>query len=107
MLVSHFMITYSFVFGKLIGSSTLLRTHGKGGARATTLFLSAPPSEKSAGGFQQAGKKEGGWGESILAPPAIPGSGTGVGAAPLSCSVKRGKAKHFSIPFRRRVARQN
>src|SRR3990167_8467489 len=68
MLVSHFMITYSFVFGKLKGSSTLLRAHGKGGASATILsFLSAPPSEKSAGGFQQAGKKEGGWGEGIFA----------------------------------------
>ena len=30
-------------------------------------FLSVPPSEKSAGGFQQAGKKEGGWGEGIFA----------------------------------------
>ena len=50
------------------GSSTLLRAHGKGGASATTLsFLSAPPPEKSAGGFQQAGKKEGGWGEGIFA----------------------------------------
>jgi len=50
------------------GSSTLLRAHGRVGASATTLsFLSAPPSEKSAGGFQQAGKKEGGWGEGIFA----------------------------------------
>ena len=31
MLVSHFMITYSFVFGKLKGSSTLLRVHWNGG----------------------------------------------------------------------------
>jgi len=37
------------------GSSYLLRAHGKGGARATILFLSVPPPEKSAGGFQQAG----------------------------------------------------
>ena len=51
MLVSHFMITYSFVFGKFKGSSTLLRAHGKGGASATILFLSVPPPEKSAGGF--------------------------------------------------------
>src|SRR3989344_5876663 len=50
------------------GSSTLLRAHGRVGASETTLsFLSAPPSEKSAGGFQQAGKKEGGWGEGIFA----------------------------------------
>ena len=29
--------------------------------------VEVPPSEKSAGGFQQAGKKEGGWGEGIFA----------------------------------------
>src|SRR3989344_2962550 len=68
MLVSHFMITYLCSFGKLKGSSTLLRAHGKGGASATILsFLSVPPSEKIAGGFQQAGKKGGGWGEGIFA----------------------------------------
>jgi len=49
------------------GSSTLSPAHGKGGARATILFLSATPPEKSAGGFQQAGKKEGGLGEGIFA----------------------------------------
>ncbi|MBI1755301.1 hypothetical protein HYR65_03380 [Candidatus Azambacteria bacterium] len=37
------MITYSFAFGKLKGSFTLLRAHGKGGASATILFLSVPP----------------------------------------------------------------
>src|SRR3989338_8175754 len=45
---------------KFIGSSTLLRAHGMGGASAT--IFSVLPPEKSAGGFQQAGKKEGGWG---------------------------------------------
>ena len=42
--------------------------HGWCGARVTILsfFLSAPPSEKIAGGFQQAGKKEGGLGEGIF-----------------------------------------
>ena len=45
-----------------------MRAHGKGGARATILFLPVPPPpEKSAGGFQQAGKKEGGLGEGIFA----------------------------------------
>ena len=34
--------------------------------------LNAPPPEKSAGGFQQAGKKEGGWGEGIFARPRFP-----------------------------------
>src|SRR3989344_5988955 len=53
---------------EFIGSSLLSPAHGKGGASATILsFLSAPPPEKSAGGFQQAGKKEGGWGEGIFA----------------------------------------
>ena len=67
MLVSYFMITYSFVFGKLKGSSYLLRAHGKGGASATILSsLSVPPSEKIAGGFQQAGKKEGVGGKEFL-----------------------------------------
>src|SRR3989344_7773828 len=68
MLVSHFMITYSFVFGKLKGSSTLLRAHGRDGASATIYsFLSVPPPEKITGWFQQAGKKGGGWGEGIFA----------------------------------------
>src|SRR3990167_9051666 len=52
---------------EFIGSSTLLRAHGRVGGSATILFLSVPPPEKSAGGFQQAGKKEGGWGEGIFA----------------------------------------
>jgi len=52
------------------GSSLLSPAHGRVGARATSLsyFLSVPPpSEKIAGGFQQAGKKEGGLGEGIFA----------------------------------------
>ena len=52
------------------GSSLLSPAHGRAGARATSLsFLLSvpPPSEKIAGGFQQAGKKEGGWGEGIFA----------------------------------------
>ena len=54
---------------QIIGSSFLSPAHGKGGARATILSfpLSVPPPKKIAGGFQQAGKKEGGWGEGIFA----------------------------------------
>ena len=59
MLVSHFMITYSFVFGKLKGSSYLLRTHGGWG---TEKNLSAEKSvrPKVLGAKpKQACKKEG------------------------------------------------
>src|SRR3989344_3299841 len=82
------------------GSSTLLRAHGRVGASATTLsFLSAPPSEKSAGGFQQAGKKEGGWGKGIfarllpfpfrLSKRKAEGGFGGLGGIPLfSCQIK-------------------
>jgi hypothetical protein len=52
------------------GSSLLSPAHGRVGARATSLSFSVlvpPPSEKIAGGFQQAGKKEGGLGEGIFA----------------------------------------
>ncbi|MBU2544792.1 hypothetical protein KJ618_05015 [Patescibacteria group bacterium] len=53
---------------QIIGSSFLSPAHGRVGARATILSISAlPPSEEIAGGFQQAGKKEGGWGEGIFA----------------------------------------
>ena len=50
------------------GSSLLSPAHGWVGARATILsfLLSAPPSKKIAGGFQQAGKKEWGLGEGIF-----------------------------------------
>jgi len=44
------------------GSSLLPPAHGRVGARATSLsfcILVPPPSEKIAGGFQQADKKEG------------------------------------------------
>ena len=98
MLVSHFMITYSFVFGKLKGSSTLLRAHGRVGASATTLsFLSAPPSEKSAGGFQQAGKKEGGWGEGIFA--RLPSREAGLGWERLRSLAPSREAKQNIFQF--------
>src|SRR3989344_1194966 len=62
---------------EFIGSSTLLRAHGRVGGSATILFLSVPPPEKSAGGFQQAGKKGGGWGEVIYA--VLPSREAGLG----------------------------
>jgi len=52
------------------GSSLVSSAHGRVGARAILLsfyLLVPPPSEKIAGGFQQAGKKEGGLGEGIFA----------------------------------------
>jgi len=53
-----------------LGSSTLSPAHGLGGARATILsFLySVPPSaRKKFWPSNQAGEKEGGWGEGIFA----------------------------------------
>ena len=51
------------------GSSLLSPAHGRAGARATLLsfYSLVPTSEKTLPGFQQAGKKEGGWGEGIFA----------------------------------------
>ena len=121
MLVSYFMITYSFVFGKLKGSSYLLRAHGKGGASATILSsLSVPPSEKIAGGFQQAGKKEGGWGEGIFARLLLSGGMAEGGfggnsamperiqkeAAPAACSVRsRSQQKSFLFLLEEKIRR--
>jgi hypothetical protein len=52
---------------EFIGSSHLLRAHGKGEASATILsFHSTQPPEKIAGGFQQAGKKEVACGKEFL-----------------------------------------
>ena len=54
----------------ILGSSCLSPAHRRAGARATPLSFSVsvpPPSEKTFSGFQQAGKKEGGWGEGIFA----------------------------------------
>ena len=71
------MTNINFIIHNLIpfvhksqGSSLLSPAHGRAGARATLLsfyLLVPPPSEKIAGGFQQAGKKEGGLGEGIFA----------------------------------------
>ena len=63
-------------FNQIKGSSTLSPAHGRVGARATILSfsVSVPPPEKITGGFQQAGKKEGGLGGRNFCPPA-PSSG--------------------------------
>src|SRR3989344_4643526 len=80
------------------GSSTLLRAHGRVGASETTLsFLSAPPSEKSAGGFQQAGKKEGGWGEGIFA--RLPSREAGLGWERLRSLAPSREAKQNIFQF--------
>ena len=53
------------------GSSLLSPAHGRVGARATSLSFPLsvpPPSEKIAGGFQQAGKKKKGCGENEFPP---------------------------------------
>lgn len=48
---------------EFIGSSYLLRAHGKGGASATILFLSASsPVRKIRCGFPAGGQKGRGWG---------------------------------------------
>ena len=70
MLVSHFMVTYSFVFGKFKGSSIVLPAHGGGGARATIKML--VPQKNFRAKPKQAGKKEGGWGEGIFARSCLP-----------------------------------
>ncbi len=64
------ILNYKTFSKQNLGSSLLSPAHGRVGARATLLAfysLVPPPSEKIAGGFQQAGKKEGGLGEGIFA----------------------------------------
>src|SRR3989338_6029577 len=88
---------------EFIGSSTLLRAHGRVGGSATILFLSVPPPEKSAGGFQQAGKKGGGWGEGIFA--RLPSREAGLGWERLRSLAPSREAKQsifqFLLPARR------
>ena len=91
---------------KFIGSSTLLRAHGLGGARATILsFLySVPPSaRKKFWPSNQAGKKEGGWGEGIFARLFCAVGAVGWEAFPPSW-YQDIKAKQFSIPFKKNLA---
>ena len=96
LMITNFKL---FVDKNCRGSSFISPAHGRDGARASSKNSAVKKSfrlrEGAAGG--------GGGGGGIPLRPSV-----GVGAAPLSCSVKRSKAKHFSIPFRRkRVARQN
>lgn len=51
---------------------------------------------------QSGGRKGRGLGGRNFCPPAFRRRRNGVGAAQLSCSVKRSKAKQFSIPFKRK-----
>ena len=84
MLADFMKIVQAFM-----GSSYLLRAHGKGGASATTLsFLLVPPPEKIAGGFQQAGKKGRGSGGRNFCPPAN------------RAAVRRAEPRGGSIPFK-------
>ena len=82
---------------EFIGSSTLLRAHGRVGGSATILFLSVPPPEKSAGGFQRAGKKEGGWGEGIFA--RLPSREAGLGWERLRSLAPSREAKQNIFQF--------
>ena len=84
------------------GSSLLPPAHGRVGARATSLsfcILVPPPSEKIAGGFQQAGKKEGGL--SVIptrnfCPP------TKKAKPRRPARSEQSPAKKFSFPFRKK-----
>ncbi len=86
------------------GSSLLSPAHGRAGARATSSFFryAPPPSEKIAGGFQQAGEKEGGWGEGIFARLFCAVGAVGWEAFPPFGIKPNIKAKQFSIPFKRK-----
>ena len=105
------MVSKILKFGKQKGSSTLSPAHGLGGARATILFFlySVPPSaRKKFWPFNQAGEKEGGWGEGIFARLfCAVGATVGWEAFPPFGIKPNIKAKQFSNPFKRKmVARQ-
>lgn len=84
------------------GSSLLSPAHGRVGARATSLSfpLSAPPpSEKIAGGFQQAGKKKKGCGENEFLPACFPPKAEWGGKTfPQFLRQQEGKTEKFSFP---------
>ena len=67
MLVSHFMITYSLVFGKFKGSSLNFSAHGWWGKEKNLSAEKSVRPKVLRAKPNQAGKKEGGWGEGIFA----------------------------------------
>ncbi|MBU0722236.1 hypothetical protein KKA93_02150, partial [Patescibacteria group bacterium] len=70
-------------------------------------FWPSPPSLKLWRAGNQAGEKEGGWGEGIFARPFCAIGAVGWEAFPPSRSWRDIKAKQFSNPFKRkRVARK-
>ena len=104
------MVSKILKFGKQKGSSTLSPAHGLGGAKATILssLYSVPPSaRKKFWPSNQAGEKEGGWGEGIFARLFCAVGAVGWEAFPPFGIKPNIKAKQFSNPFKRkRVARQ-
>ena len=101
------MVSKILKFGKQKGSSTLSPAHGLGGAKATILSFSdsVPPSaRKKFWPFNQAGEKEGGWGEGIFARLFCAVGAVGWEAFPPFGIKPNIKAKQFSIPFKKNLA---
>ena len=103
------MVSKILKFGKQKGSSTLSPAHGLGGAKATILpfSVSVPPSaRKKFWPSNQAGEKEGGWGEGIFARLFCAVGAVGWEAFPLFGIKPNIKAKQFSNPFKRKMVAQ-
>src|SRR3989338_4493204 len=96
---------------KITGSSLSLPAHGWVGARATSpsFILSVPPpARKKFWLSNQAGEKEGGWGEGIFARLFCTVGAVGWEAFPPFGIKPNIKAKRLSNPFKRKkVARKN
>ena len=76
------------------GSSLLSPAHGRVGARATSFSFCisvSPPSEKIAGGFQQAGKKKKGCGENEFLPACQSAEGGQWGGDVSAIPLARGR----------------
>ena len=102
------MVSKILKFGNQKGSSLSLPAHGWVGARATILSfsVSVPPSaRKKIWPSNQAGEKEGGWGEGIFARLFCAVGAVGWEAFPPFGIKPNIKAKQFSIPFKRKKAR--